>query len=174
VEQDNDIFFFGNGGAARRKNLEMMITEPSRSAKFKFLVSGRDMDLDLGKALVIPPMTFTSWRNYCCRSRINLNVVRELHALVKATSTSRPFELAAMGCCIVSSPYDGLEKWFEIGKEILVAKSASECKDLYAALLEDTEVRRRFGTRARDRLKKEHTSVHRAMQIAQLVTSITQ
>ena len=38
------------------------------------------------------------------------------------TSTSRPFELAAMECCIVSHPYKGLDKWFTKGKEIFVVE----------------------------------------------------
>jgi spore maturation protein CgeB len=61
---------------------------------------------------------------------VNLNVVRDEHANIFATSTSRPFELAAMRCCAVSAPYKGIEKWFEVGKEILVANSAKECLEM--------------------------------------------
>ena len=31
-----------------------------------------------------------------------------------------PFELGAMGCCMVSNPVEGLELWFEEGKEVVV------------------------------------------------------
>ena len=60
--------------------------------------------------------------------------------VVMATSTSRPFELAAMQCCIVSAPYNGLENWFEIGKEILVANNSKECIEIYQMLIDDEEM----------------------------------
>jgi glycosyltransferase involved in cell wall biosynthesis len=171
--RDIDVFFFGNGGSARQKNLEMMIAEPSRQISRKFVVSGRGMNIDLGRAVVIPPLVFNAWRNYCCRAKINLNVVRELHAKTRATSTSRPFELAAMGCCIVSSPYDGLEQWFDIGKEVLVTESAKESVELYSNLIDDEDSRLNLGTRAYERIMKDHTSANRATQITGLLQKLS-
>lgn len=169
IEKDIDFFFFGNGGSARARNLRMMITEPSRVLDYNFAVSGRGIDNNLGTAKLLPPLSFTQFRNYCCRAKVNLNVVRDLHADVHATSTSRPFELAAMECCIVSAPYNGLEKWFDIGKEILIAKSAKECIEIYKMLIDNEEMRMKMGTAARDRVMKDHTSRHRARQILQIL-----
>ena len=169
IEKDIDFFFFGNGGSARARNLKMMIAEPSRILKHKFVVSGRSIDIDLGTAQLLPPLSFIGFRNHCCRSKVNLNVVRDSHAIVMATSTSRPFELGSMQCCIVSAPYDGLEKWFEIGKEILVANNSKECIEIYQMLIDDEEVRLSMGTAARNRVLKDHTSRHRARQIIQIL-----
>ena len=169
LERDIDFFFFGNGGSARAKNLSMMITEPSRVLGYNFVVSGRGIDNRLGRAKLIPPLSFIQFRNYCCRAKVNLNVVRNLHADVYATSTSRPFELAAMECCIVSAPYSGLEKWFELGKEILVAESSTECIEIYQMLIDNDEMRMRMGTAARKRVIRDHTSRHRARQIIQIL-----
>lgn len=169
VKKDIDFFFFGNGGFARAKNLKMMITEPSRILGHRFIVSGRNMNIDLGIARLMPPLSFIEFRNYCCRAKVNLNVVRDLHAEVFATSTSRPFELAAMQCCIVSAPYKGLENWFELDKEILVAKNSKECIEIYQMLISDNEMRMTMGLAARNRVKKEHTSRHRARQIIQIL-----
>jgi spore maturation protein CgeB len=169
IEKDIDFFFFGNGGFARARNLRMMITEPSRVLDYNFVVSGRGIDNNLGTAKLLPPLSFTEFRNYCCRAKVNLNVVRDLHADVHATSTSRPFELAAMKCCIVSAPYNGLEKWFDIGKEILIAKNAKECIEIYKMLMDNEEMRMKMGTAARDRVMKDHTSRHRARQILQIL-----
>ncbi|MGH9877314.1 MAG: CgeB family protein [Nitrososphaerales archaeon] len=174
TDKDIDFFFFGNGGAARKKNVTMMITEPSRVLqKSTFIVSGRGMDIDVGNASIIPPLSFTEWRKYCCRSKINLNVVRELHASVYATSTSRPFELAALECCIVSAPYKGLEKWLEIGKEVFIANSSKECVELYEMLLDNTELRRKSGLAARDRVRREHTCRHRVREIVGIINGVT-
>jgi glycosyltransferase involved in cell wall biosynthesis len=46
IEKDIDFFFFGNGGSNRAKNLKMMITDPSKVLDYKFVVSGRDLDID--------------------------------------------------------------------------------------------------------------------------------
>ena len=169
VKKDIDFFFFGNGGSARAKNLKMMIAEPSRVMNHNFVVSGRNIDTDLGNAKLLPPLSFFGYRNYCCRSKVNLNVVRDLHAKVFATSTSRPFELAAMQCCIVSAPYKGLEKWFELGKEILVADTSKECVEIYQMLVDDDEKRLNMAIAARNRVIKDHTSRHRARQIIQIL-----
>jgi spore maturation protein CgeB len=169
VKKDIDFFFFGNGGFARAKNLKMMITEPSRVLHHKFIVSGRGLDIGLGNASLLPPLSFTGFRNYCCRAKVNLNIVRDLHAEVFATSTSRPFELAAMQCCIVSAPYKGLENWFDVDKEILVAKSSKECIEIYQMLIDDDELRMNMGIAARNRVMKEHTSRHRARQIIEIL-----
>jgi glycosyltransferase involved in cell wall biosynthesis len=170
LEQDIDLLFFGNGSRDRANNIRMMITEPSRVLlKYKFTVSGRYLEIDAGNALVTPAFSFMEWRRYCSRSKINLNVVRESHANVYGTSTSRPFELASMQCCIVSAPYKGLEKWFEVGKEILVANSSKECIDLYQTLINDEDLRVRMGKAARARVIKEHTSKHRAIQITDII-----
>jgi glycosyltransferase involved in cell wall biosynthesis len=172
VEEDIDIFFFGNGGRARAKNIKMMIAEPSRALKHKFLVSGRNFDADLGDSILIPALSFSEWRNYCCRAKINLNVARDEHAKVFATSSSRPFELAAMQCCIVSAPYNGMEKWFDTKREILIANSSKECIELYQMLMDDRELRMKIGAAAAERVKKEHTSRHRAKQIIDIVRKL--
>jgi spore maturation protein CgeB len=173
VEEDIDIFFFGNGGRARAKNINMMIEEPSRALNnYKFLVSGRNFDVDLGNSMLIPTLSFSEWKNYCCRAKINLNVARDEHAKVFATSTSRPFELAAMQCCIVSAPYRGMEKWFDTKKEILIANSSKECIELYQMLMGDQELRRKMATAACERVKKEHTSRHRASQIIDIIRKV--
>jgi len=169
IKKDIDFFFFGNGGFARARNLRMMIGEPSRIMHHKFVVSGRDIDTDLGTAQLLPPLSLIGFRNYCCRSKINLNVVRDLHADVFATSTSRPFELAALQCCIVSAPYKGLEDWFELGKEIIVANTSKECIEIYKMLIDNDEKRMNMGVAARKRVIKDHTSRHRAKQIIKIL-----
>jgi spore maturation protein CgeB len=173
VEEDIDIFFFGDGGKARAKNIKMMIVEPSRALEHKFLISGRNFDVDLGNSMLIPTLSFSEWKNYCCRAKINLNVARDEHAKVFATSTSRPFELAAMQCCIVSAPYSGMEKWFDTKSEILIANSSRECIELYQMLMDNRELRRKMGTAALERVRREHTSRHRAKQIIDIVSKLT-
>jgi glycosyltransferase involved in cell wall biosynthesis len=172
VKQDIDVLFFGNGSRDRENNIRMMITDPSKLLKYKFVISGRFLHTDVGNAVTTKPFSFTEWRRHCSGSKINLNVVRETHAKVYGTSTSRPFELASMKCCIVSAPYRGLENWFVLGKEVLIASSSKECIELYQMLIDDDDLRIKIGEAARARVKKEHTSRHRAEQIINIIRKI--
>jgi len=169
INQDIDFFFMGTGGLDRKNNIKMMITEPSKKLSNKFLVSGRKLHADFGKAEIIPMLKFPDYRLYCNRSKINLNIVRELHAKTESTSTARPFELASMGCCIVSSPYKGLEKWFDIKKEILITNSSKESIEIYKFLLENPEIRKKMGESARNRVIKDHTAKHRINEFIKII-----
>jgi spore maturation protein CgeB len=88
---------------------------------------------------------------------------------VYASSSSRPFELASFGACMVANPYLGIENWFEPDKEIVVVGSAEEAVDRYRWLLEDEAARRRIGAAARARLLAEHTFRHRAAQLVGII-----
>jgi glycosyltransferase involved in cell wall biosynthesis len=170
IKKDIDIFFFGHNGNSRKKYVDMMITEPSKSLPYDFLVGGRDYSMDLGKANYFSPkISFDEWKQYSSRAKINLNVVHELHAETFATSTARPFELAALGCCIVSSPYKGIEKWFEPNKEIFVANSSKEAIDLYQMLMENEDLRIKTGLAAQKRVQNEHSARRRIKQIITII-----
>jgi spore maturation protein CgeB len=117
----------------------------------------------------LPYASFSKLREYVCRSRINLNITREAHASVYASSSARLFELAALGCCIVSNPVEGLEEWFEPGKEIFAVHSAEEALATYRRLLTDEKERREVGRRARERVLREHTYQQRARELVRIV-----
>jgi spore maturation protein CgeB len=88
---------------------------------------------------------------------------------VYASSTSRLFELAAAGAAIVTNPYEGIERWFEPGKELLVVSSADEAAGAYRTLLDDPAVAAELGARARERVLEEHTFADRARRLLDLV-----
>ena len=170
VEKDLDIFFYGHNGNTRKKFIEMMVTRPSKVLDYKFLIGGRDYSMDLGKAEYISKkIDFTKWKELSSRAKINLNLVHELHAKTYATSTARIFELSALCSCIVSSPYEGLEKWFEPKKEILVANSTSEAIEIYQTLMEDSELRLKIGLAAERRVKKDHTARNRVREVIDII-----
>jgi spore maturation protein CgeB len=88
---------------------------------------------------------------------------------VPASSTARPFELASCGAAIVSNPYEGVERWFEPGRELLVVSSAEEAVDAYRELIDDPGAAEAMGARARERVLDEHTYVHRARRLLELI-----
>ena len=171
--QDIDIFFYGFGDEYRQDWMKWMISEPSQQMpESKFVVRGNGFQVDLGNTRLLSNISFNRLREYCCRSKINLNIVRGAHASVYGSSSARPFELAAMECCIVSNPYPGLEDWFEPGKELYIVEEAEEVIDLYRYLLTHDTERQTIGRRARERVLKEHTYQHRARQLVQMIREL--
>lgn len=173
IEQDIDVFFYGHTTEYRREWIEAMISEPSRWMDgTRFAVRGTGLDIDLGHVERLPYLSFSKLREYCCRSKINLSIIRQAHASVYASSASRPFELAAMGCCIVSNPVKGIEEWFEPGEEVFVVQDRREVIELYQWLLSHSEERRQVGEAARARVLAEHTFRHRARELVQILERV--
>ena len=69
----------------------------------------------------------------------------------------------------MSNPYEGIERWFEPGSELLVVSSAEEALHTYRELLDDPGQTEAMGARARERVLDEHTYAHRARQLLELV-----
>jgi spore maturation protein CgeB len=170
VEKEYDVFFYGYGDKFRREWMRALIGEPSRRPDgIDFALGGGDFRGDVGNARLIGDVPFNVFSQAISRARINLNITRRSHATVYASSTCRPFELAAAGAAIVSSPHEGIERWFEPGSEIRVVSTAEEAAETYRELLADPAAAEGMGRRARERVLDEHTYAHRARRILELL-----
>lgn len=173
IKKDVDVSFFGYGSDFREEWMEKLITFPSRELpEVNFVVAGGGFSIDLGNAKMIGDLSYSQWRQLCCRSKINLNITRWSHANVYASSTSRPFELAAFGSCVVSQPYNGIEEWFEIGEEIVIVNSAEEAIETYRSLLKDKKRREEMGKMAREKVLRDHTFKHRAAECIKIIEGL--
>jgi len=170
VEKDIDVFFYGYGDKFRREWMDAMIAEPSRLDRdIIFTLGGGDFRGDTGNARLVGDVPFNVFSQAISRARVNLNITRRPHATLYASSTCRPFELAAAGAAIVSNPNAGIERWFEPGSELRVVTDADEALTAYRELLDDPGAAEAMGRRARERVLDEHTYAHRARQILDLV-----
>jgi glycosyltransferase involved in cell wall biosynthesis len=170
--KDLDAFFFGHGAEYRAEWIEAMIAGPSRAMpEARFAVRGTHLG-DLGRAETLPYLSFSKLREYVCRSRLNLCITRQAHASVYASASMRPFELGALGACIVANPYNGIEAWFEPGREVVVVNSEAEALERYRWLLDHDDAREAMGKAARARVLAEHTSRHRAAQLRAIVEAV--
>ena len=168
--QDIDVLFYGHGREYRSEWIDQMITVPSKAAiQVRVLLSGaRIWATWVRRAIALPQFQQAS-REYVCRSKINLCITRGAHASVHASSSSRPFELGALGACIVANPYLGIEEWFEPGKELIVVNSAAEAIERYQYLLNNDTERLAIGRAARQRVLKQHTFRHRAAELLRII-----
>jgi glycosyltransferase involved in cell wall biosynthesis len=173
VEKDIDVSFFGYGSDFREEWMTKLITIPSQMRPdIKFAVAGGGFKIDLGNAELLGDLSYSEWRQFCGRSKISLNITRWSHTNVYASSTSRPFELAAFGACIVSQPYDGIEKWFEIGRDLVVVRNSEQVMVAYEQLLEDDNRRDQMGNNAREKILAKHTFTHRAKELVDIISKL--
>jgi hypothetical protein len=170
VEKEHDVSFYAYGDKFRREWMRELIGEPSRRlADVDFVLGGTDFQGDVGRARELGYFPVNLLSRLISASKINLNVARKPHASVRASSTSRLFELAAAGAAIVTNPYLGIERWFEPGRELLVVSNADEAVNAYQALLEDPGAAAELGRSARERVLEEHTFANRAERLLELV-----
>ena len=138
VEKDVDVFFYGYGDKFRRDWMKTMVGEASRLApELDFGLGGLDFQGDTGAARVLGDIPFNRFARAISAARVNLNMTRRPHATVPGSSTARPFELASSGAAIVSNPHDGIERWFEPDRELVVVESAEEAVAAYRELVAD-------------------------------------
>jgi glycosyl transferase family 1 len=170
VEKEMDVFFYGYGDKFRRDWMHAMVGEPSRVlGDVDFALGGRDFQGDVGSARLVGDVPFNAFARAISAARVNLCITRRSHATVYASSSCRPFELASAGAAIVSNPYNGIERWFEPGSELMVVEDAAEAIDAYRALLADPAQAEEMGRRARERVLDEHTYRHRARRLLELI-----
>ena len=170
VEKEHDVFFYGYGDKFRREWMRELVGEPSRRLPdVDFALGGEDFQGDVGRARSLGVIPFNAFNRAISSSRVALNVTRRAHATVRASSTARPFELAMAGAAIVSNPHDGIETWFEPGRELLVVEDADGATAAYRELLGDPGAAEELGARARERALDEHTYAHRARRLLDLI-----
>lgn len=169
VAKEVDVFFYGYGDKFRREWLRELVGEPSRLApELDFALGGRDFQGDVGRARLLGDVPFNAFARAISAARVNLSITRRPHATTPASSTARPFELAAAGAAIVSGPHAGIERWFEPGRELLLVESAEQAVDAYRELVADPAQAEELGRRARERVLDEHTYAHRARRLLEL------
>jgi spore maturation protein CgeB len=92
-----------------------------------------------------------------------LNVSRDSMARAGYSPATRVFEAAGAGACIISDAWEGIDHFFEPGREILVADSGDAVNDLLNRF--DDRARRRIGEAAHRRVIAQHTYAGRALDV---------
>lgn len=172
TEKYADVFYYGHRLAGKENRFRYMIIEPSGKIDGKFIVGGRENGDELGCAERRGVLSLSEWRTAACNSLINVNITKDIHARVYGTSNARIFELAMLGCCVVSDNYNGLEKWFDPQTEILEVKNADEAVDAYRTLLDNPNRRTAIGLAARKRALMCHTFEQRAKELEKIIESV--
>ncbi|HEX8166998.1 MAG TPA: glycosyltransferase [Beijerinckiaceae bacterium] len=161
-----DLSYLGTYAADRQAALEELFIEPARLLPLqRFLIGGAQYPQDfpwtdnIYFVRHLPPDEHPAFFSSC---RLTLNVTRQVMAGMGWCPSGRLFEAAACGAAMLTDAWDGLDAFFEPGREVLVAGSA---EDTIAALsLSDRELRA-VAEAGRARTLSEHTSERRALTL---------
>jgi spore maturation protein CgeB len=166
----SDLSYLGTYAADRQPALEQLFLEPAkRSPAKRFLVGGalypEDFPWSDNISFVshVPPPQHPAFYS---SSQLTLSVTRAAMAEMGYCPSGRLFEAAACETPVLSDAWDGMEEFFEPGREILVASSAS---DVVKFLALSPEELRSIGCAARERVLAEHTAEHRSQQLLRLL-----
>jgi spore maturation protein CgeB len=96
-----------------------------------------------------------------------LNISRDSMASYGFSPATRVFEAAGAAACMITDYWTGIDFFFEPGKEILVARSGEEVKNILASLTE--EKARAIGEAAYRKVLDKHTYTHRVAELDALL-----
>jgi spore maturation protein CgeB len=167
-----DLSYLGTYSADRQDTLVALMVEPARRRHSgRFLIGGALYPREFPWAANIyfvrhlPPSEHAA---FFSSSRLTLNATRRPMVEMGWCPSGRLFEAAACGAAVLSDDWEGLDSFFEPGREILVASNTEEA--LAALDLDDAQIRR-MASAARDRVLTEHSSARRAGQLVSLLES---
>ncbi len=169
----SDLSYLGTYAKDRQAALEALFVEPARRLPGnKFLIGG-----------ALYPYSFP-WREnifftrhlppaehpaFFSSSRLTLNVTRQAMASMGYCPSGRLFEAAACGAPILSDQWDGLDRFFEPGREILLARTT---EDAINALEQPPERLEKLARAARERTLDQHTADHRAREFEAILDAV--
>jgi spore maturation protein CgeB len=166
----SDLSYLGTYASDRQGALEELFLEPAqRLPERKFMLGGAQYpeDFPWGENVWfvrhVPPPEHAA---FYCSSKVTLNVTRAAMAGFGYCPSGRLFEAAACRTPLISDRWDGLEEFFEPGREILVASSAD---DVIEAMRLGSNELERIGQAARTRVLESHTAAHRGRELLRLL-----
>jgi spore maturation protein CgeB len=168
----SDLSYLGTYAEDRQAVLEMLLIAPARRRpERRFLIGGAQYPQDfpwtdnIFFVRHLPPPEHPA---FFASSRLTLNITRQAMAEMGWCPSGRLFEAAACGAPILSDWWEGLDAFFEPGRDILVGRTS---EDAVAALDRSDAELKRIAENARERVLAEHTSAQRALDFEAAVES---
>src|SRR5690606_24684125 len=165
-----DLAFLGNRLPDREKRVEQYFIEVAEAMPEKqFILGGSGWgDKALPKNVKYIGHVPTRDHNaFNCSPLAVLNISRESMATYGFSPATRVFEAAGAGSCMITDAWNGIAEFFEPGKEILVANSPAEVKQIMKTM--DQKRAKAIGQAALDKARSFHTYQHRAQQLEEIL-----
>jgi spore maturation protein CgeB len=165
-----DLGFLGNRLPDREARVEEFFLKPAGMLPGRrFLIGGNGWhDKPMPPNVKDVGHVFTRDHNaFNCTPLAVLNVNRESMARYGFSPATRVFEAAGAGACLITDWFEGVETFFEPGREILVAKTGEEVAEHVRSLTPDEA--RAIGKAALAHVRAEHTYDHRAALVEEIL-----
>jgi spore maturation protein CgeB len=168
----SDFSYLGTYAADRQDALQRLFIEPAqRRPERRFLIGGAQYPQDFpwqSNIFFVQHLPPSEHPAFFSSSRLTLNVTRRAMAQMGWCPSGRLFEAAACGTAILSDSWDGLDRFFEPGREILIAEESDDAT--HALDLSDAELAS-IARAGRERVLDEHTSLRRAQELETLLST---
>jgi spore maturation protein CgeB len=169
-----DLGFLGNRLPDREARVDAFFLDAARRLPERsFLLGGNGWgDKSLPPNVRAIGHVYTADHNaFNCSPRAVLNINRASMARYGFSPATRVFEAAGAGACLITDAFEGVEHFFEPGREILVANDGAEVAR-YVDTLSPGDAQE-IGAAARKRARAEHTYSHRVQQLEALLQAQT-
>ncbi|HZY17905.1 MAG TPA: glycosyltransferase [Ramlibacter sp.] len=163
---EGDLGFLGNRLPDREARVEEFFLSAAASLPDRrFLLGGSGWgDKPMPANVHYLGHVYTADHNaFNCTPLAVLNISRDSMARYGFSPATRVFEAAGAAACLITDAWEGLEQFFEPGREMLVARSGQEVAQHVRTL--DAATARAIGQAAYRRVLAEHTYDHRAAQL---------
>ena len=165
-----DLSYLGTYAADRQRAIEDLLIEPARRRPdLRFMIAGPQYPGEFPwtpNLFFIPHVPPNEHPAFYCSSRLSLSVTRGPMAAMGYCPSGRLFEAAACGVPIISDEWDGLDYFFEPGREIIVARTTGHVMD---ALAMPDEALARIARAGRERVLAAHTADRRALELENIL-----
>ena len=162
-----DLGYMGTYSADRQQLLQRLLLDPaSRRPDARMVVAGPqypssiEWPANVERIEHLAPCAHPAFYN---QQTYTLNLTRANMIHAGYSPSIRLFEAAACGCPIISDWWEGLDTFFKVGDEILVADSPEKTLEYLFDL--SAPERELIGERARERVLSEHTAPRRAAEL---------
>ncbi|MCE5276894.1 MAG: glycosyltransferase [Planctomycetaceae bacterium] len=165
-----DLSFIGNRLPDREARVEEFFLRPAAMLPQRtFLIGGSGWhDKPMPTNVRRLAHVYTRDHNAVnCSATAVLNISRQSMAAYGYSPATRVFEAAGAAACLISDDWEGIDHFFEPGKEILVARDGQEVAQWVESLT--PEAARQIGNAALERVRAQHTYQHRAAVLDKLL-----
>jgi len=164
------LSYLGTHSEDRVDMLRRLFCEPARRLPDRrFLLAGPMYDSSFPwqpNIFLIDHLPPADHPAFYCSATLTLNVTRRSMAQTGYCPSGRLFEATACGAAVLSDYWEGLEQFFEPGREILLAR---DTEDVLAVLDCSPEDLARIAQAGRERCLAEHTAAHRAATLEKIL-----
>jgi spore maturation protein CgeB len=169
-----DLGYLGTYSEDRQPALDRLLLEPARRRPdLRFVVAGPMYPASVrwpGNVERIDHLAPADHAGFYSAQRLTLNITRADMVEAGWSPSVRLFEAAACGVPVISDRWEGIDAFFQPGREILLADGSTDVLDVLEHV--DDAQRDLIGSAARRRVLAEHTAGHRAAALEEMVNRL--